>query len=321
MHPGDWLKRVWRLHRGRLSVLSAPSDKPPDLLRKESVARARVMNVEVAMIDSGLQSNRMRRLLVALVGVSLLGGSAHAADFRITSDVYFGDKKEPVGHVVTYFRNGVVYDEAAGGEITIYDPLRERFVMLDPKREVKTEFVTEQVRTFTRQLHDRIASSESEFARFAVEPEFEISEDPETDEVVFTSEWMVYRVRSKTVEEDTLRQYEEFADWSAQLNPLVDASAPPPFARLSVNKELNRRNAMPLAVHLTWIQNARFKRDKEIHLRSTHELNDKLRADDLRRIEWIGEKMAAFKSVSLLEYRQREVAETTKTSSRSQRDR
>ena len=96
-------------------------------------------------------------------------------------------------------------------------------------------------------------------------------------------------------------QYRHFADALARLNTVINRRALPPFARLLVNAELERREELPGEVHLTLTPPGGFPR-KRITLRTEHQLIRRLVESDRARVSQTGQFMAIFQPVSFEEY-------------------
>lgn len=80
-----------------------------------------------------------------------------AQDFRVETDVFVGRKQEPVAEYLTLFYGNYIYDFLLtdAQEITVFDVARNRFILLDPSRQVKTELTTSQVDAFHQELRER----------------------------------------------------------------------------------------------------------------------------------------------------------------------
>jgi hypothetical protein len=89
-------------------------------------------------------------LAAALAGLPAL---ALAQDFRIDTEIFVrtvGEKvkeKEPDAETLTIFTNNMIYDflRSEPREITLFDPSRGRFTLLDETRELKTSLSTQDV--------------------------------------------------------------------------------------------------------------------------------------------------------------------------------
>jgi hypothetical protein len=229
----------------------------------------------------------------------LLSASVWAGDFRIATRLYVADEKEPQAENVTLFHSGQVYDyQGDGGEVTVFDPPRHRFILLDGQRQVRTEVATESVETFAQKLKTWAAAQSDEFLRFQANPSFEmqLADQPLT----FSNQYMTYQVKAdKAPDADAARQYSEFSDWYARLNTMSNQTLLP-FPRLKVNAELRERQLVPTQVRRTV--------DGQ-EARTEHEIVWRLSSADRKRIEQTGEDMATYKLVKLPEYLRKKVPE------------
>ncbi len=239
--------------------------------------------------------------LVAVSRESVL----HADDFRIATQVYTGEETQPTIETITVFADGVVYDfltmDSEGRhreEITVFDPKRDRVVLLDPRRRVKTTLTKGFVFDFVAQIKARLLdTNRTEFA----DPKFELAYDGETERLILKNERMKYEIRgmrSKTRE--SFKQYIEFADWCARVNAVRPGNAPP-FARLQVNSELADRQWMPTEVVRT-IFYRKGLRTREYTMRTRHQTSWVLSQSDRQRIDRAGTAMAAYQPVRYAEF-------------------
>jgi hypothetical protein len=110
---------------------------------------------------------------------------------------------------------------------------------------------------------------------------------------------MTYRVRgTRAINPADAQAYREFADWTARLQSRVKLGAPPPFPRLYVNGDLERRGLRPDEVELTF----KTAKTKSSVLRSTHKYESKLYSDDLKQIADADGYASSFQAVSTEEY-------------------
>ncbi len=82
-----------------------------------------------------------------------------AEEFRIETDVFVNQAKEPAVQTLTIFSGGVVYDFLLTGveEITVFDRDRNRLVLLDTKRKVKTELTLDRILTYVAQMKTQLS--------------------------------------------------------------------------------------------------------------------------------------------------------------------
>jgi hypothetical protein len=242
-----------------------------------------------------------------LVGCALLclSNATAAAEFRIATAVYFGDEELPTVETTTLFLDGVVYDFLTKPEQTAV--FRKpaggkpgRFILLNPRERVRTEFSTEQLSGAMQKLRTWAARQDDPFLQFASDPEFKESFEPETGELILASHVESYTVATERVEHaQALAEYREFLDWYAQLNSLL-AGGPPPEPRLRLNAALARHQVVPVKVEL------KRGRDPE-PLRAEHKFTWRLSNADIERIDDVRASLAAYQSVPNEEFvRERE---------------
>lgn len=248
---------------------------------------------------------RQVALMLPCAAVLAWSGSVNAADFRIISQVYAGNAKQPASSTLTLFRAGVVYDYLSQPEtVTVFDPLHGRFVMLDPVEQIQCEIPTREVASFNDELKLRASGSKDPLLQFMANPQFRTS-TPQPEIVHLSSQFMTYRIQVQRVTDAAaIRQYVEFSDWYARLNTLMNPGSPPPFTRMAINQVLLERGEIPREVLLTVRPAQQLPNGREVQLRSTHEVSWKLLADDMRRIEKTGEQLATYELVSLDDFQQ-----------------
>lgn len=238
--------------------------------------------------------------------VWLLAGATFAADFRVENTVYAGGEKDPVARSTTIFHEGVVYDYLAEpAEVTVFDPARHRFVLLDTTRRIKTELTAEAVDRAIETLKKRLAANRDPCTQFLLSPSFDQRMDESTGELTFSGEWMSYRVEGVATDDaQRARQYREFSDAYAKLNTFIRPQSRPPFARMIVNKELEKRGEIPVKVEMT-VTLKKGLSPKRVSMRSEHRLTTELAESDRRRVVQTNEFIAMFNAVGFSEYEAR----------------
>ena len=118
------------------------------------------------------------RMLLASV---LIAGPAAAAEtddaFRVESEVFVNGAEEPVARSLTLFRDGIAWDflepstaKGAGdaaGEIVLHDPSRERVVLVDPVRNLKTQIDAIRLERLSVSLASWARKSDDRLVRWA----------------------------------------------------------------------------------------------------------------------------------------------------------
>ncbi len=214
--------------------------------------------------------------------------------FRVDTDIYYDNTKAPIKRTLTLFSNGVYYDfeESETGLVTVIDPGRNRIILLNRQRQVKTVLDTKQVQLMVSsarvQADAKIASiSKSEIVKAS----------SGIDEAVVQNDFMEYRASlQQPTEPDMSVQYADFADWSARLNAIYAPNLPP-YLRLELNQLISRQQAIPNEIK-------RITRQRGQHMELTSRLIPvwRLSQDDLAKIARCGAMLAQFKDVTADEY-------------------
>lgn len=245
--------------------------------------------------------------LVAVVPVAALTtvGSARAEDFRVENRVFLGADKQPVTRTTTLFYQGVVYDYLEDpAEITIFDAARDRFVLLNPPRRIKTELSVTRVKAFVDELQRwALLEQPHEFFRFLAAPELEETVDDQTGRMSFASPWITYELTTTPLDNpDLLHRYREFCDAQCLLNTRIDPGSRPPQARLIVNAALAEQAWFPVEVRLTLRPRGAGPLGKKITARSEHKLVRWLPESDRKRIARTDRLLATFRELSFADY-------------------
>lgn len=228
---------------------------------------------------------------------------ANAEDFRVQSKVFVGDATTPASETTTLFHNGMVYDFLAEPEeVSIFDPARGRFVLIDKARSVRTEISTEKISAFIEAMRKRASEHDEEFVRFLAKPELTQTIDKATSVRTFGSPWLTYELTNEPARSaDVANQYSEFSDWYARLNAMTSPRALPPFARVQVNAALRQRQEIPKEVRLTVSPKQPSKRG-QYAVRSEHAVQWRLSTVDRRRIEEINGALTDYQAVEFEAY-------------------
>ena len=253
-------------------------------------------------------------MLAAIGALGVIGGlvwgagqlgtqKAETVDFRIDTNIYVGDEKEPNNSVTTLFRDGVVYDFMSSPErVAIYDPKHRRFILLDPKHRTKVEIREQQLTQYVDHIRKWAAGQDDPLLKFLAHPKFEESFDEQSGELKLAANLYSYTV---TTEQPTqaavLDEYRRFTDWYARLNSATNPGAMPPTGRLELNRALSQHRVIPKSVQLT-VRSSRSRGGGLVTIRTTHRNFWSLATSDLERIEKADAQLAAFTAVSLKEF-------------------
>ncbi len=245
--------------------------------------------------------------VLGVVGLFLCGpwlsAGVAAEEFRIVNRVYVGNEKEPKVTSTTLFHERTVYDFLESpAEITIFDPDRDRFILLNTEKKIKTELTTNEVARFAERLQQWAKEHPSPFLRFMGSPRFEEKINDVSRELEFDSPFVTYQIVAEDAKDPGIAdQYREFSDWLAKLNTLLNPGAYPPHARMLVNSILAKRHEVPAEVRLTMRTKGRLQL-RPVTFQSKHHLVRRLVESDRRRIAQVAEYLSMFSSVSFNEY-------------------
>lgn len=232
---------------------------------------------------------------------------ALAQEFRVETEVFVEDGKEPIAESLTLFTADVVYDLLLlpSVETTIFDTKRGKLVLLDNERQVKATLTTEQLMEFTAAIKAR---GIQQVTAALFQPRFETTYDEEQLRLTLASDSLTYKAKGLVPKhEEDAQRYRQFADWYARLNAIRPGNLPP-FGRLELNQALAERNLLPLEVERTVV----FDRplgNRKLFAKSKHAVNWIISGTDRGRIETAGQNLVKFREVSPQEY----WAEPTKT--------
>lgn len=261
--------------------------------------------------------NRTCCLLLCLVAVAL-GRAAAADDFRIHTQLFEGEGNQPISENTTLFKSGIVYDYSSGPavetQVTVFDPARARFILLDPQRKLRTEKSTDDILSFARQVQNWAANHNDPFLQFQANPKFTETTDPATGELIFSSQWQTYRVAAqKAANAATARQYALFSDWYARMN-MLKGSTILPFPRLRVNEVLRKDELVPTEVQLKITRLGKVPGQQNVlTLRTKHHVVWGLKAEDQKRLEQTAADLVNFVQVEFEDFARPKSVEANET--------
>jgi len=239
----------------------------------------------------------------------LLAGQLHAAEpleMRVESEVFADQGTTPVARSLALFRDGLVWDfleGPGGGEIVLHDPARERVVVIDVGRNLKTEVDALRLERLSVSLAAWARRSEDPLVRWSGGPDFET----ETGRDESTLRLSGPRVRYEIVcddawSPDAAESYRRFADTAILLKALLHPGGLPPFPRLALNKRVAAAGGIPGSVTLEIDARAALLGVRPQVLRSVHKVHPRLLAADRDRIEDAEARVALAEAVDLATY-------------------
>jgi len=232
-------------------------------------------------------------------------------EFRVDTELFQTPEKEPFLQTLTIFTDGSagpIYDFRLTDppEVTVFDPLRGRFTLLDESRRVKATVLTQDLLDFSLELEKQAVKEKNQLFAFAAAPQFEIAEKAIEQngqsqvELRLTGKPLSYvAVAQKPQRAEAARVYRHFADWCARLN--ATRGLLPSGARLVLNQELAQRELLPLDITLVLPPDRPFGKKQEY--RSEHRVNWSLSGEDQKKIAKAGDMMATFEEIAYDDYR------------------
>lgn len=235
---------------------------------------------------------------------------------RVESELFAGNDKQ-VARTYTLFHDGVAWDfletpvrPAAKGapqemklvEIVLHDPLRERVVIIDPVRRIKTEISTVRLERLASSLAKWARDSDDRLVSWAGGPDFTEGFAHDDDSMALVGPRARYAVKHAAASSpEQAESYRRFADTAILLKALMQPGGMPPFPRLAINRELAAAGAIPTEVTLEIDSNGvSFGAPKR--LRGTHHTHPRLLEEDLDRIATAQAAMADAEPIELAEY-------------------
>ena len=250
---------------------------------------------------------------------------------RVETDVFADRDDVPIAHSLTLFSSQVAWDfldttpaekktsdsesensKAFNGEIVLHDPTRERVLLIDPLRQVKTSIDSIQLERLRVSLSKWARTSDDKLLCWAGGPHFENGIQESLDAIELIGPRVQYRIETTDApSQEIAGQYRQFADTAILLRALLHPGGIPPFPRMALNKQLASKAKLPTSVTLEIdsrgsLVPSGLSSMMQRHLCSVHRIHPALRADDLQRIADAEACMAIAEEVSLAEYTQAE---------------
>ena len=250
---------------------------------------------------------------------------------RVETDVFADRDDVPIAHSLTLFSSQVAWDfldttpaekktsdsesedsKAFNGEIVLHDPTRERVLLIDPLRQVKTSIDSIQLERLRVSLSKWARTSDDKLLCWAGGPHFENGIQESLDAIELVGPRVQYRIETTDApSQEIAGKYRQFADTAILLRALLHPGGIPPFPRMALNKQIASKAKLPTSVTLEIdsrgsLVPSGLSSMMQRHLCSVHRIHPALRADDLQRIADAEACMAIAEEVSLAEYTQAE---------------
>ncbi|NND96399.1 MAG: hypothetical protein HKN47_03610 [Pirellulaceae bacterium] len=222
--------------------------------------------------------------------------SSGPKSFRVVIQIFEGDSNSVVAEHLILFHDGVFYDLDNVGKdiVTIYDPMRQRVVLLDHATKVRATVGTNDLTKMTaelranastKQLKDRLGMSAS------------VAHDAESNQYTIAYGTVQYTTTVQTPDSPAAAlQFGQFADWASRLN-IARKRGLPPFGRMSLNQRIASDGQIPQELKLVFKQGG----DTSSY-RSTHQLTQGLTKSDREEIKKLTGMLALYGEVPLKEF-------------------
>lgn len=249
--------------------------------------------------------------LVAMLLVYVGSNSAAAEDIvlRVESEVFVNDDETPVAKSLTLFHNGITWDfldppaDAAEGDVILHDPARERVIVLDPERNLKTEIRTIRLERLNVSLAAWARQSDDPLIKWAGTADFGDAIMTDGDHVELTGPRVKYAVEfTRSASDEAVAAYRRFADTAILLKALMQPGGLPPFARLAINRHVEVAGGIPTAVTLSIAPKLALLPGAGDTLRSVHKVHPQLIDGDHSRIDAAGAQLTVAEEVDLEEF-------------------
>lgn len=256
-----------------------------------------------------------RSASVAWLVAMLLGcganGSATAEDvvLRVESEVFVNDDDTPVAKSLTLFHNGITWDfldpsaDAVEGDVILHDPARERVIVLDPERNLKTEIRTIRLERLNVSLAAWARQSDDPLIKWAGTADFGDAIMTDGDRVELTGPRVRYAVEfTRSASDEAVVAYRRFADTAILLKALMQPGGLPPFPRLAINRHVEVAGGIPTAVSLSIAPKLKLLPGGGDTFRSVHKVHPQLIDGDHSRIDAAGAQLTVAEEVDLEEF-------------------
>jgi hypothetical protein len=240
----------------------------------------------------------------ALSVAAALGSPADPADrsgdLRVESELFADGGTAPVARSLTLFKDGIAWDflelaapatdDAVPGmrlaEIVLHDPARERVVVIDPHRDVKTQVETIRLERLSVSLAKWARGADDRLVRWAGGPDFGDGITEKENSLELVGPRVRYAVAyGAAPSSEAAASYRQFADTAILLKALLHPGGIPPFPRLALNRRIEAAGAIPAEVSLEVDPKLVLVAGRHSRLKCVHKSHPRLLAGDLSRIE------------------------------------
>ncbi len=232
---------------------------------------------------------------------------------RVESELFSGGS-QPVARSITLFRDGVAWDflelptsgKGRGdapmrlAEIALHDPARERVVVIDPERHVKTQVESLRLERLSVSLAKWARGSDDRLVRWAGGPDFAAGLTETADTIELAGPRVRYAVDLEEAPSlEAATAYRKFADSALLMRALIHPGGIPPFPRLALNRRLEAAGAIPSRVTLEVEPRLGALAGQSERLTCVHKVHPAILTADATRIEEAEAHVATAENVDL----------------------
>lgn len=236
--------------------------------------------------------NPMAKTIVSAFMMITTAAAVQAqTEFRVETDLFLGDEKEPFHQTTTLFSGGVAYDLPHGQNVvTMVDPKRNRIVLLDKQRRKQTNI---DIDDLTKLIENAKTGATGILGQVIADAQLvEVAEDSLT----VGQSLLRYEATLQPSSGECAAEYAAFANASAMLNGGRDPAALP-YARLLLNEAILQKNKLPKEITKTVM----LTKVPQVS-RSILHANFRLSKDDQLSINEIGTMLASFEKIPQREF-------------------
>jgi len=235
---------------------------------------------------------------------------------RIESRLYANTGGEPVAKSLTLFRDGVAWDflelpqPVPGGkseaarmalvEIVLHDQGRDRLVIIDPVRTLKTQVDQLRLDRLGVSLAAWARGTDDKLVQWAGGPDFQAGLSEKESRIELVGPRVRYAIaHAPAPSGEAAAAYRRFADTAVLLKALLHPGGLPPFPRLALNRRIEAAGGIPTEVTLDIQPRFGPLAGHGQTLSSVHKMHPRLLAADIDRIEEAEGHLAAALPVDL----------------------
>jgi len=179
------------------------------------------------------------------VSLAISGEQVNTNIFAMHTEVFEGDKKQPVLETETYFQGPTVYDTITTDPKSVIMKLdleAKTIVLLDPIMKIRTTLTFREIDNFQSQACAKVLLvAKDQLLVFLAKPRFHREFDATAKTIRLTSPWLNYKAEGHQVPNDVADRCADFASWSKKLSTVLE-QGPPAQARIELNQMLKKRN-------------------------------------------------------------------------------